>query len=85
MIGDPADRIRRAARAVGEALGAPAHRYLDIVAVVLYADASVNDLEEWGFITHAEAKRAAAEGAEFIREKLSSLRAEPAARDQQAA
>ena len=66
----PTDRIRRAARAVAELVGSVDHvRYLEIVAVVLYADESVNNLEEWGAVTDAEFKRAAAEGAEDIRER----------------
>jgi hypothetical protein len=64
------DRIRQAARAVAELVGTTDHaRYLEIVAVVLYADEAVNNREEWGAITDAEFKRAAIEGAEDIRER----------------
>lgn len=67
---NPTDRIRQAARAVAELVGSTDHaRYLEIVAVVLYADESVNNLDEWGGITNPEFKRAAIEGAADIRER----------------
>lgn len=67
----PTDRIRRAAYAVARAVGSHDHaRYIDICAVVLYADASVNDLEEWGYVLDEEAKAAAIEGAADIADRL---------------
>lgn len=66
----PADRIRRAAMAVADQLGGNHLRYMAIVAVVLYADESVNNTDEWGFILDADAKAAAIEGADEIRERV---------------
>lgn len=64
------DRIRRAAYAVAQAVGSHDHaRYLEIVAVVLYADECANNLEEWDAILDEEFKRAAVEGAADIRER----------------
>lgn len=69
------DRIRRTARAVAEALGSHDHaRYLEIVAVVLYADEAVNNLEEWGALLDEEFKRVAVEGAADIRERIAPRR-----------
>ena len=66
----PTDRIRRVAYAIAQALGSHDHaRYLEIAAVVLYADESVNNLDEWGAITDPEFQRAALEGAEDIRSR----------------
>lgn len=64
------DRIIKAAQAVAHALGGNHLRYLDIVAVVLYADESVNNLEEWDYITSPEAKEAARAGVAEIRERV---------------
>jgi hypothetical protein len=66
----PADRIRRTAYAVAQAVGSHDHaRYLEIVAVVLYADEGVNNLESWDALMDPEFKAAAVEGAEDIRER----------------
>jgi hypothetical protein len=74
------DRIRRAAQAVAKAVGSHDHiGYLEIVAVVLYADESVNNLDEWGAIVDVEFKSAATEGAEDIRERI-TRRHSPAVR-----
>lgn len=65
------DRIRRAAYAVAQLVGHHDHaRYLEIVAVVLYADESANNLDEWSGILDEEFKRAAVEGAADIRERM---------------
>jgi hypothetical protein len=45
---------------------------MSIVAVVLYADESVNNLEEWDFILHADAKAASVEGAAEIVARLAN-------------
>jgi hypothetical protein len=67
----PSDRIRRAAYAVAELVGTHDHaRFLEIVAVVLYADEAANNLDEWHLLLDAEFKRAAVEGAADIRERL---------------
>jgi hypothetical protein len=66
------DRIRRCAQAVAEQLGGNHLRYMEIVAVVLYADESTNWLNDWNYILDAEAKSAAIEGAKELRERLAA-------------
>jgi hypothetical protein len=71
------DRIRRVAYAVARAVGSHDHaRYLEIVAVVLYADESVNNLDDWAAIMDPEFQRAAIEGAEDIRERTAKPKRE---------
>ncbi len=66
----PTDRIRRAAIAVAELVGTHDHaRFLEIVAVVLYADEAANNLDDWDLILDEEFKNAALDGAQDIRER----------------
>lgn len=74
------DRIRRAAQAVADLVGTHNHlRYLEVVAVVLYADESVNNIEEWEALMDPEFITAATEGAEALRDKLETKRMKRAA------
>lgn len=72
-----ADRIRRCAQAVADELGGNHLRYADIVAVVLYADESVNGYREdfchdWDAVLDKELQGAAGEGADALRERLAT-------------
>jgi hypothetical protein len=74
------DRIRRAAQAVADLVGTHNHlRYLEVVAVVLYADECANNLEEWEALMDPEFITAATEGAEALRDKLEANRIKRAA------
>ena len=42
---------------------------MEIVALVIYADESVNKLDDWDFILSAEAKAAVRAGADALRER----------------
>ena len=64
-----ADRIRAVARAVASLVGtAPAHRYLEIVAVVLYADDAVTRIDDWDAITNPAFKLQVTEAVAELRE-----------------
>lgn len=66
------DRIRNTAHAVARVLGGSPLSYFAITAVVIYAHESVCEFERWELVRDEDLWRAAREGADELREQLST-------------